>query len=232
MKADGKGRRMKRKATRLTAFLFALCLLPLAFQPPSSSQTETASLHRWGAVTLFHGLPSDQVHAIAQDREGVMWFGTDAGLARYDGRRVQTVSDEGMASRRVLALKEDGAGALWVGTDGGAFVREGEGSFRPVAETKGKQVTAVLLRGERRAVLATGDGLVFECRLREGGATEARQLGERLTVASGKTEPLALTSLAASGETLVVGTSGRGSGRRRARRSRRRCRPKGWRPAP
>ena len=121
-----------------------------------------ASLHRWGAVTLFHGLPSDQVHAIAQDREGVMWFGTDAGLARYDGRRVQTVSDEGLASRRVLALREDGAGALWVGTDGGAFVRAGEGSFRLVAETKGKPVTAVLTAGRVLAFLATADGLVFD----------------------------------------------------------------------
>ncbi|HLM56920.1 MAG TPA: two-component regulator propeller domain-containing protein, partial [Pyrinomonadaceae bacterium] len=202
---------MRRKAFKRFAFLLALCLLPLAFGlRQSESQTETASLHRWGAVTLFHGLPSDQVHAIAQDREGVMWFGTDAGLARYDGRRVQTVSDEGLAARRVLALREDGAGALWVGTDGGAFVRVGEGSFRPVAETKGKRVTAVLARGERRAVLATGDGLVFDCRVGEGGEPEARQLGERLTVASGKAEPLALTSLAESGETLVVGTRGRG----------------------
>ncbi|HEV2862544.1 MAG TPA: two-component regulator propeller domain-containing protein [Pyrinomonadaceae bacterium] len=210
MKAKDEARKTRRKAFKRVAFLLALCLLPLALQHSSSSQTETASLHRWGAVTLFHGLPSDQVHAIAQDREGVMWFGTDAGLARYDGRRVQTVSDEGLASRRVLALRDDGAGALWVGTDGGAFVRVGEGSFRAVPETKGKQVTAVLARGERRAVLATGDGLVFDCQVGEGGEASARQLGERLTVASGKTEPLALTSLAASGDTLIVGTKGRG----------------------
>src|SRR5687767_5986514 len=100
------GRRRKalagrRGATRL-GLLFAFCLLTTVYCLLSTSslptaysleQNETAtSLHRWGAVTLFHGLPSDQVRAVAQDAEGVMWFGTDAGLARYDGRRVQSVT--------------------------------------------------------------------------------------------------------------------------------------------
>src|ERR671938_372006 len=103
------------------------CLLSTVVYFPTSSAEETpaqpTSLHRWGAVTLFHGLPSDQVRAVAQDAEGVMWFGTDAGLARYDGRRVQSVTSEGLAGPRVRALAADAAGALWVGADGGAFVR-------------------------------------------------------------------------------------------------------------
>src|SRR6185369_16079165 len=45
------------------------------------------NLHQWGAVTLFHGLPSNHVRAIAQDDDGVLWFGTNGGLAKYDGRR-------------------------------------------------------------------------------------------------------------------------------------------------
>ena len=103
--------------------IFALCLLPFAFCPPSRSQTETTSLNRWGAVTLFHGLPSDQVRAVAQDADGVMWFGTDAGLAWYDGRRVQSVTSEGLSGPRVRALGVDAGGTLWVGADGGAYVR-------------------------------------------------------------------------------------------------------------
>ncbi|HET6655172.1 MAG TPA: two-component regulator propeller domain-containing protein, partial [Gammaproteobacteria bacterium] len=31
------------------------------------------------------GLPEQTVTAIAQDATGFMWFGTQAGLARYDG---------------------------------------------------------------------------------------------------------------------------------------------------
>jgi hypothetical protein len=74
--------------------------------PPSRS-----NLHRWGALTLFHGLPSNQVRAIAADQDGTMWFGTDAGLARYDGRRIQRFAAAGPA--RIRALQFDSSGALW-----------------------------------------------------------------------------------------------------------------------
>src|SRR5215211_5535182 len=108
-------------------FVFCLlatdyCLLSTGFSSSAEeTTTQPTSLHRWGAVTLFHGLPSDQVRAVAQDAEGVMWFGTDAGLARYDGRRVQSVTSEGLAGPRVRALAVGPDGELWVGADGGAF---------------------------------------------------------------------------------------------------------------
>ncbi|HEX7957504.1 MAG TPA: two-component regulator propeller domain-containing protein, partial [Pyrinomonadaceae bacterium] len=214
MKATGKRQRAKveRKTAAALAFLFAFCLLPFAFcLEQSNSENETATLHRWGAVTLFHGLPSDQVRAVAQDAEGFMWFGTDAGLARYDGRRVLSVTSEGLSGPRVRALAVDASGALWVGADGGAFVRApGAQEFRRVEETRGMSVLAVLARGAGRALAATADGLVFDCRLGEGGAPAAAQVGERLTVAAGKAQPLPLTSLALLGETVVVGTRGRG----------------------
>jgi len=221
-----KGERQRVKAGRRAAkharlsralFIFALCLLPLAFSLSSESQTETTSLHRWGAVTLFHGLPSDQVRAVAQDSDGVMWFGTDAGLAWYDGRRVQSVTSEGLSGPRVHALSVDASGTLWVGADGGAYVRAaGAQAFAQVAGTKGKSVLAVLTPAPGRAVLATADGLLFDCRRTDDGATEVKQLGERLTKAGStaqasiKGQPLELTSLALEGETFVAGTSGRG----------------------
>ncbi|HYH87528.1 MAG TPA: two-component regulator propeller domain-containing protein [Pyrinomonadaceae bacterium] len=162
-------------------------------------------------MTLFHGLPSDQVRAVAQDADGVMWFGTDAGLARYDGRRVQSVTSEGLSGPRVRALRVDAGGALWVGADGGAYVRAaGSQTFRQVAETKGKSVIAVVAPAPGRALVATADGLVFECRLEADGSLAVRQLGEPLTIASGKSQPVQPTSLALLGETLVVGTRGRG----------------------
>ncbi|HEU4595726.1 MAG TPA: two-component regulator propeller domain-containing protein, partial [Pyrinomonadaceae bacterium] len=163
-------------------------------------------------MTLFHGLPSDMVRAIAQDSEGVMWFGTDAGLARYDGRRTQTVTDEGLAGRRVLAVRVGPGGELWVGTDGGAFVRAGgEGSrFRALPETKGKTVTAVNTNAPGRAFLATGDGLVFDSRQQPDESFTTRPLLAEPVTAAGKSQPLWLTSLAFAGETLLVGTRGRG----------------------
>src|SRR5450432_310434 len=93
---------------------------PLASSSPSPSPTPFTGLHQWGAVTLFHGLPSDRVHAIAQDAAGAMWFATEAGLAKFDGRRTQTITDPNLPVGRVLALKMDADGALWIGTENGA----------------------------------------------------------------------------------------------------------------
>jgi signal transduction histidine kinase len=208
--------RTKASVILILALAFALPLLPsspFTLLPPALSQPQPATLHQWGAVTLFHGLPSDMVRAIAQDSEGVMWFGTDAGLARYDGRRTQTVTDEGLAGRRVLAVRVGPGGELWVGTDAGAFVRAGgDGAqFRALPETKGKAVTALNTPAPGRALLATGDGLVFDCRKNPSDDSfAARPLLAETVTAAGKSQPLWLTSLAFAGETLLVGTRGRG----------------------
>jgi signal transduction histidine kinase/ligand-binding sensor domain-containing protein len=192
------------------SLIVALCLLPAAFSlTPSHSDEQPTDLHRWGAVTLFHGLPSDQVRAVAQDSDGVMWFGTDAGLARYDGRRVQTVKDDGLGGRRVVSLVADSAGALWVGTDDGAFVRTPEGTFWHVGATSDRLVTAIVTPSPERAVLATGDGLLYDCH-RQEGATPPASCTATAELSTVKGEPLFLTSVAATGDAILVGTHKRG----------------------
>jgi signal transduction histidine kinase/ligand-binding sensor domain-containing protein len=151
------------------------------------------------------------VRAVAQDSEGQMWFGTDSGLARYDGRRIQTVTDEGLAGPRTRALRVDAGGALWVAADGGAYVRAaGSQSFVRVEEMRGRSVSAVIAPSAGRALFATSDGFVFDCRLNNDGTVSTRQVGERMTIAAGKSQQLMLTSLALAGDTIVVGTRGRG----------------------
>ncbi len=164
------------RRARVALLITAFSLSPLL--PPSSAQKQTddanaqvLNLHQWGAVTLFHGLPSDRVRSIAQDDEGMLWFGTDSGLAKYDGRRTQTVAVEGLAAGRVNALGFDsGGGALWVGSETGAAVLHG-GVWRVVEETKGKAVTSIMIEGDGRALLATTAGQLFECALEIIGAT-------------------------------------------------------------
>ena len=113
--------------------LTCLALRAVPAQTPAL-QTPSTNLHQWGAVTLFHGLPSDHVRAIAQDREGFIWFGTDNGLARYDGRRVQKITAEGLPLGGVRAIKIDDDGALRIGTASGT-VRLIDGEFKPVADS-------------------------------------------------------------------------------------------------
>ena len=110
---------------------------------PAVADNATINLHRWGAVTLFHGLPSDRVNAIAQDANGVMWFGTDNGLVRYDGRNVEAAPNESaLPSRRILALKLDHRGHLWIGTDAGAARLRGN-RIEALPETRGRAAAGI-----------------------------------------------------------------------------------------
>ncbi|MDX6709950.1 MAG: hypothetical protein QOH96_966, partial [Blastocatellia bacterium] len=184
---------------------------PTPIPSPTPTPIQPTNLHQWGAVTLFHGLPSNRVRAIAQGPDGTMWFGTDAGLARYDGRRTQAVTAESLPGGKVLALKYDEAGVLWIGTEVGAVRLVGT-SFQPVPDTAGKTVTAILIPSKDRAILATAEGLIFECQTKSNGEViVARSLADPLHGVDGdKNGPLYLTSLAMTGDRLLVGTRGRG----------------------
>jgi len=72
-------------------------------------------------LTVDQGLPENTVRAILQDRQGFLWFGTQNGLARYDGYDMidhwHDAGDSTAAPRFfVTSLYEDGRGNLWIGT--------------------------------------------------------------------------------------------------------------------
>ena len=79
---------------------------------------------RFTRTSVAEGLPSTNVNAVVQDRQGFVWIGTDAGLARTDGVattvfRSEPGRAETLPQDLVSALLVDRAGRLWVGTDGG-----------------------------------------------------------------------------------------------------------------
>ncbi|HRH40715.1 MAG TPA: two-component regulator propeller domain-containing protein [Pyrinomonadaceae bacterium] len=98
------------------------------------------NLHQWGNISLFHGLPSDQVHAITQTNDGIFWFGTENGLAKFDGRRVQTIPLEDVT--RILSLAVGKDGTLFVGTNNGAFYLQSD-KFLPIEATRGQQINTI-----------------------------------------------------------------------------------------
>lgn len=195
------------------ACLFGFAALALNPAARSASDGSSANLHQWGAVTLFHGLPSDHVRAIAQDNEGVMWFATDGGLARYDGRRVQKVSDEALTTEHMRALKFDPAGRLWIGTDAGAVILDGD-QFKPVPKTEARTITAIITPAAGRALMTSGQGEIFDCRRLDNGDLAVRAVtpadSPLLTTDAGGRTPLPLTSLTMLDHALIVGTHSRG----------------------
>jgi len=92
-------------------------------------------LSKWDAD---NGLPSSSVNAIAQTKDGYIWFATYSGLARFDGVRF-TVFDrtnDTLPQNEILSLLATPDGALWIGTARGA-ARYSHGRFETFGADKG-----------------------------------------------------------------------------------------------
>lgn len=90
-------------------------------------------LDRHGRITRWtaeaDGLPSDTVLALAFDAAGVLWIGTDAGLARVEGERIVPVSvPADIATPLVYSLTPD-RDAIWIGTAAGVWRRGHDGRW-------------------------------------------------------------------------------------------------------
>jgi ligand-binding sensor domain-containing protein len=64
------------------------------------------------------GLPQDSVRAIAQTRDGYLWIGTQAGLARFDGVHftIFDPSNSPLKHDHIMSLLGVRDGSLWIGT--------------------------------------------------------------------------------------------------------------------
>ena len=183
-------------------FILILCstLLGQNSQPPVAQ-----NFHQWGSVTIFNGLPSDSVRAIAQTPDGILWFGTDNGLARFDGRRVQTVSLPGENSNKILALKLAPDDTLWIGTENGAY-RYDSGNAVQIDGTKDISITAISFGDE--TLLATANGVLLTVGPKEDGSLHAENASPQ-TLFGSDGHTLKFTSLVKDGNRVTVGTASR-----------------------
>ena len=105
------------------------------------------------------GLPQISVLAMTQDADGYLWFGTQGGLARFDGVRFRRYNprDTLGVNSNIQALLADRQRRLWIGTTLGLLVLE-DGRFRRVLPTDadGKPALAFSVRA-----LAMTDGRVL-----------------------------------------------------------------------
>lgn len=91
--------------------------------------------------TVKDGLCSNHVNTVIEDKEGLLWFGTDKGLCTYDGSNFKNIAlpqehipsvspITGLPSRKtqeVLSLIQDKQGIFWIGTiASGAYRYDGK----------------------------------------------------------------------------------------------------------
>jgi signal transduction histidine kinase/ligand-binding sensor domain-containing protein len=204
-----------RVAPTLFLIFILLLFIPVAIshgQTDIENASSSPNLHQWGAVTLFHGLPSNHVRAIAQDTDGTLWFGTDSGLAKYDGRRIEKIAVEELASISIHALQLDNKNSLWIGTDNGAY-QFLNNQFKVLPETLGKTITAIAFDKENRIALTSEQGHILICTKTQNDALNVKTFlpaeYPTLTIESNN-RPLPLTSIAWFAEAFIVGSRGRG----------------------
>lgn len=121
--------------------------------------------------TTADGLPSNAVHQVVQDRHGYLWFATEDGLARFDGRHFRVWQrEQGLAGTVLTRLALDAQDRLWIGTAQGAVMRLSADRTRidPVVGVRGAAISALL---------ADGDGVWFGVR---GGGLYQWQAPHRL----------------------------------------------------
>ncbi|MGO8930242.1 MAG: two-component regulator propeller domain-containing protein [Limisphaerales bacterium] len=128
---------MPKKTWVLAAAGLLLCACSLALS------AETNGRFTVDAFGTAQGLPSSVVLAVTQTRDGYLWAGTLAGLARFDGAQFAVFDENntpGLTSSEIGRLYEDRQTNLWIGTENGG-----------IALAKGGKVTSVDLGGGGQA---------------------------------------------------------------------------------
>lgn len=99
-------------------FVLLACLPAVAWAATPQFLPQDLAMRVWAKQ---QGLPDDSVTAVLQTRDGYLWVGTAAGLARFDGVRFVVFagpSEKTNTAINVTALCEDSSGRLWIGTQG------------------------------------------------------------------------------------------------------------------
>lgn len=126
--------------------------------------------------SVAQGLPNAEVRSILQDRSGTVWIGTRAGLARFDGERMQPVREPGAPQEGVTAILAARDGSLWFGTTGEGLLQLREGAWRRWTRDEGLVSNWIL------SLYEDGDGSLWIGsngeginRLRDGRLSAARR---------------------------------------------------------
>ncbi len=138
-----------RAVRRRAAGLLVVCALAgVCLGRPAWAQEFTVRRY-----TTADGLPADRVLALLQDARGYLWFGTSAGVARYDGAEFLVFDRRhGLTEEIVTALAVDAQGRLLAGTQRGTVERLEAAGFAPL-------VAPAMTAGPIRALAAAGDTL-------------------------------------------------------------------------
>jgi ligand-binding sensor domain-containing protein/signal transduction histidine kinase len=103
----------------------AACFLAVSCRAVAQDVIGARSI-RFRTFTTTDGLSQATARAIAQDRDGFIWVGTQDGLNRFDGYEFRVYKHDrndpwSLSQNHVWALLADPDGSLWIGTQAGGL---------------------------------------------------------------------------------------------------------------
>jgi signal transduction histidine kinase/CheY-like chemotaxis protein/ligand-binding sensor domain-containing protein len=161
-----------RGLTRLATLLRLAFTAVIAMSAPAgagaASSREAAHPDSDYAIAAFgveSGLPHNTASVLCQTRDGYLWIGTEAGLARFDGVQItvfRQATHPGLAHNLIRCLFQDRSGILWIGTHRGlSRMRDGEIEYVGLRETS---ITCVAQDPKGRIWAGTGNTGLWEIR--------------------------------------------------------------------
>jgi ligand-binding sensor domain-containing protein len=89
------------------------------------------------------------VYSILKDKNGSVWFGTQAeGVCRYDGKSFVWFTEKGLRGPAVLGIFEDSKGNIWFGNNGSGLFRYDGKSMTHVSEEIKRNNPSLNLSGQ------------------------------------------------------------------------------------
>lgn len=148
----------------------ALLLVLSLMVPAAHALAPDKPFHDYVSDTwsILQGLPQITVLSIAQDRRGYLWFGTQDGVARFDGAEFQDYLPADWA--QALLVGHDGT--LWIGLNKGVAYYVGGKMHRLAAAPAAKLLNP---RTDVHALTALADGEVLAAS--DNGVLEVRRPG-------------------------------------------------------
>ena len=81
-------------------------------------------------LTVQDGLAGDNVYCALQDDKGYIWFGTETGVSRYNGRNFENFyMSDGLADNEIFRIDQDSQGRIWFSAFNGEFSYYLDGKF-------------------------------------------------------------------------------------------------------
>ncbi len=146
-------------------YKICICLITCitAFIPVKATQLDIEYFR------LNNQLPSTSIQCITQDKEGLIWFGTNEWAAWYDGYTLQKLSTAELhnnLSKKIYCLQNDKYDNMWIGTANGAYRYNKKNGlveqYRPDPDNKldkSKIIYSIALSPDKQIYLGTRNGV-------------------------------------------------------------------------